>query len=190
MTEAEWLGCGKPVLMVRALGEEASARKLQLFAVVVLQGPDGLYPEPETHLVMAERFADGLIGAADLRRSWGSGAEVPAVPERAHEWAEWAAIGDTEEYGPRWAFDMMARFVREVFGNPFRPVAFATDWRTDTALALARQMYEACDFSAMPILADALQDAGCDDSEILDHCRGDGPHVRGCWVVDLVLGKT
>ena len=142
MTEAEWLGCGKPVLMVRALGEEASARKLQLFAVVVLQGPDGLYPEPETHLVMAERFADGLIGAADLRRSWGSGAEVPAVPERAHEWAEWAAIGDTEEYGPRWAFDMMARFVREVFGNPFRPVAFATDWRTDTALALARQMYE------------------------------------------------
>jgi hypothetical protein len=45
------------------------------------------------------------------------------------------------------------------------------------------------DFSAMPILADALQDAACDSADILDHCRGSGPHVRGCWVVDLVLGK-
>ena len=63
-------------------------------------------------------------------------------------------------------------------------------WRTDTALSLARQMYESRDFSAMPILADALQDAGCDSDDILNHCRGPGPHVRGCWVVDLVLGKS
>src|SRR6266545_5825376 len=78
---------------------------------------------------------------------------------------------------------------RDIFGNPFRPLAFAREWRTDTAVALARQMYESRDFSAMPILADALQDAGCDHEDILSHCRGDGPHVRGCWVVDLVLGK-
>jgi hypothetical protein len=50
-------------------------------------------------------------------------------------------------------------------------------------------MYESRDFSAMPILADALQDAGCEDESILAHCRGPGPHVRGCWVVDLVLGR-
>jgi hypothetical protein len=50
-------------------------------------------------------------------------------------------------------------------------------------------MYESRNFSAMPILADALQDAGCDNDDILSHCRIDGPHVRGCWVVDLVLGK-
>jgi hypothetical protein len=50
-------------------------------------------------------------------------------------------------------------------------------------------MYDSRDFSVMPILADALQDAGCDNEDILSHCRGDGPHVRGCWVVDLVLGK-
>jgi hypothetical protein len=79
--------------------------------------------------------------------------------------------------------------VREIFGNPFRAVTFPPAWRTDTAAALARQMYEARDFSAMPILADALQDAGCDNEDILVHCRGNGPHVRGCWVVDLVLGK-
>ena len=97
-----------------------------------------------------------------------------------------------------------AHLLRDIFGNPFRPASFSPDWRTDTAIALARQMYESRDFGAMPILADALQDAGCDSADILnhcrepgphirecwlDHCRGPGPHVRGCWVVDLVLGK-
>ena len=62
-------------------------------------------------------------------------------------------------------------------------------WLTVDVLALASQMYESRDFFAMPILADALQDAGCDNADILNHCRGPGPHVRGCWVVDLVLGK-
>jgi hypothetical protein len=80
--------------------------------------------------------------------------------------------------------------IRDIFGNPFRPVAFDPSWRTSTAVVLARQMYESREFSAMPILADALQDAGCEDPDILGHCRGPGPHVRGCWVVDLVLGKA
>jgi hypothetical protein len=79
--------------------------------------------------------------------------------------------------------------LHDIIGNPFRPVAFAPAWRTDTAVVLAQQMYESRDFGAMPILADALQDAGCDSADVLDHCRGEGPHVRGCWVVDLVLGK-
>jgi hypothetical protein len=82
------------------------------------------------------------------------------------------------------------RFVHDIFGNPFRPVAFNPAWRTDTAVTLARQMYESRDFGAMPILADALQDAGCENEDILNHCRDPKqPHVRGCWVVDLVLGK-
>jgi len=84
---------------------------------------------------------------------------------------------------------LMCKWLRDIFGNPFRPVAFSPEWRTSTAVALAGQMYESRDFSAMPILADALQDAGCDNEAILSHCRGSGPHVRGCWVVDLVLGK-
>ncbi|WP_082843392.1 hypothetical protein [Gemmata sp. SH-PL17] len=79
--------------------------------------------------------------------------------------------------------------VRDIFGNPFRPVTFSPSWRTSTAVALAAQMYESRDFGAMPILADALQDAGCDNADVLGHCRGGSPHVRGCWVVDLVLGK-
>jgi hypothetical protein len=85
-----------------------------------------------------------------------------------------------------WAADTM----RCVVGNPFRSVAADPAWRTPTVVALARQMYESREFAAMPILADALQDTGCDNADVLDHCRGDGPHVRGCWVVDLVLGKS
>jgi len=58
-------------------------------------------------------------------------------------------------------------------------------------VSLARTMYESRDFGAMPILADALQDAGCDDTNILAHCRDTKlPHVRGCWAVDLILGKS
>jgi hypothetical protein len=81
--------------------------------------------------------------------------------------------------------------IRDIFGNPFRPVSFDPEWRTSTAAAIAKGMYDSRDFSAMPILADALQDAGCDDEDVLDHCRAaDGVHVRGCWVVDLVLEKS
>ncbi|MBA4067952.1 MAG: hypothetical protein C0501_30465 [Isosphaera sp.] len=80
---------------------------------------------------------------------------------------------------------------REIFGNPFRPVSSAPEWRTSTAVALASQMYEVRDFAAMPILADALQDAGCENDDVLAHCRDENAtHVRGCWVVDLVLGKS
>ena len=79
--------------------------------------------------------------------------------------------------------------IRDVFGSPFRPVAFAPGWRTDTA-AIARHVYDSRDFSAMPILADTLQDAECDSADVLDHCHdADATHVRGCRVVDSVLGK-
>ncbi|HJZ59002.1 MAG TPA: hypothetical protein VKE74_28925 [Gemmataceae bacterium] len=79
---------------------------------------------------------------------------------------------------------------RDLVAYPFKPVSFDPRWRTSTAVQLARQMDNSNDFSPMPILADALQDAGCDDAEILDHCRADKPHIRGCWVVDLVLSPA
>ena len=82
-----------------------------------------------------------------------------------------------------------ADLLRDIFGNPFRPVAFDPNWRTSDVLALARGIHNQRAFDRMPILADALQDAGCDNPAILDHCRGDGAHARGCWVVDLVLEK-
>lgn len=81
------------------------------------------------------------------------------------------------------------QLLHEIFGNPFRPIPFSADWRTDTAAAIAKQMYESRDFGSMPTLAAALQNGGCDSDDVLNHCRSCSPHVRGCWVIDLVLGK-
>jgi hypothetical protein len=89
---------------------------------------------------------------------------------------------------PRASMASRIRVLKDLV-SPGDPAVGDSYWRTSTAVALATQMYDSRDFSAMPILADALQDAGCDNTDILDHCRGPGPHVRGCWVVDLVLGK-
>jgi hypothetical protein len=82
-----------------------------------------------------------------------------------------------------------ADLVRDVFGNPFRPVTPDPSWLTPAVTAQAVAIYAERAFDRLPILADALEDAGCDNADLLAHCRGDGPHVRGCWVVDLVLGK-
>jgi hypothetical protein len=82
-----------------------------------------------------------------------------------------------------------ACLVRCIFGNPFRPVVFAPSWRSETAVALAAGIYEERAFDRLPILADALEEAGCDHPDVLNHLRGPGPHARGCGVVDGVLGK-
>jgi hypothetical protein len=91
---------------------------------------------------------------------------------------------------PVLGFDHPPELVRCVFGNPFRPAAFDPQWRTRTTMDLARTMYGSRDFGATPILADALEESGCDDPRLLAHCRGSGPHVRGCWAVDAVLGRA
>ncbi len=79
--------------------------------------------------------------------------------------------------------------LRDVFANPLSKVPFELRWRSADAVGPARGIYEDRAFDRLPMLADALMDAGCVDDQILGHCRSDGPHVRGCWVVDLVLGK-
>ena len=84
---------------------------------------------------------------------------------------------------------VQATLVREILGNPFRPVTLNPAWRTSNVTALAHAIYDDRAFDRLPILADALEDAGCDNADILNHCRQPGEHVRGCWVVDLVLGK-
>lgn len=86
--------------------------------------------------------------------------------------------------------------LRDIFGNPVRPVAFSTGWRTPTVTNLAETIYDdrqlptgLFDNQRLAVLADALEDAGCDNEDLLGHLRGGGDHVRGCWAVDLVLGK-
>jgi hypothetical protein len=85
---------------------------------------------------------------------------------------------------------LQAELVRCLFGNPFRPTAFDPRWRTSTAVGLARAVYAERAFDRLPILADALEESGCDDEWMLKHCREDAVHARGCWVVDRVLGRA
>jgi hypothetical protein len=93
-----------------------------------------------------------------------------------------------------------ADLLRCIFGNPFRPVSLAPavlTWNDSIVVRLAQTAYEerhlpagTLDDSRLAVLADALEEAGCTDAEILSHLRSPGPHVRGCWPVDLCLGKS
>jgi hypothetical protein len=79
--------------------------------------------------------------------------------------------------------------IRCIFGNPFRAQAIDPHWLTPEVVGLARAIYEERAFDRMPTLADALEGAGCDQTQVLRHCRAQGEHTRGCWVVDALLGK-
>jgi hypothetical protein len=84
--------------------------------------------------------------------------------------------------------------LRDVFGNPFRPnpplAASVLSWNDGTVRRIAEGVYQERAFDRLPVLADALQDAGCDHDDLIRHCRSAGPHVRGCWAIDLILGKA
>ena len=218
MTEAEWLSCNDPVAMLAYLDRPRGNRKLRLFAVACCRDHWQLLPNKASRdgVDWAERFADGNAahdkeyerlewaceGAFfyyDYQRSRAS--EIADEEGKIEDLAEAAYFANTvmcfdqcDPYCPDFHQHrrmLSVNLTHDVFGNPFRPVTFDPTWRTETAVALSRQMYESRDFSAMPILVDALQDAGCECDEVLTHCRDPkGIHVRGCWVVDLVLEKS
>jgi hypothetical protein len=213
MTEAEWLACENPHAILFVLEGQASARKLRLFccscvrrvwnqladsevfrrAVEVTEGfVEGRMTLNE--LTAAERDAQNAVGNTSRKRyAQRAAAWCASEPMDAASIARSVAEGSLQ--GSRKAHQRerlaQASLLRDIFGNPFRPVAFAPAWRTEAVVALASQMYGSREFANMPILADALEDAGCDNDDVLAHCRDPkGGHVRGCWVVDLVLGKA
>jgi hypothetical protein len=98
---------------------------------------------------------------------------------------DWVAMLAPRKVTNIWQCDLL----REMFGSPFRPITVNPTWLIPTVIALAQAIYDDRAFDRMPILADALEDAGCTNQDILQHCRSGGEHVRGCWVVDLLLGK-
>jgi hypothetical protein len=159
---------GKRVSYVLRLGEQIA--------------DDEAHVDPDTWLACWQELDENRVngdampdGHADLL--------TYVVGEDVFDEARWFLDSPTDSEN-----EQALALLREIFGNPFRPVDFVP-WRTDTVVALARQMYKARDFGAMPILADALQDAGCTNAEVLNHCRDTKQtHVRGCWVVDGGLG--
>lgn len=142
---------------------------------------------------LATEAVTQLARESDATFAARTGRVVPGWPEQAYEAARGVSnqVGHTippahrrEEWGRQ------AGLLRCIIGNPFRPVAFAADWRTDTAVALARGIYDERAWDRLPVLADALEDAGCDHPDVMAHLRGPGPHASGCWVVDEVLGLS
>lgn len=207
MTEQEWLACGDAERMLDHLEAEANTwsnrlrrllrpwnrtnphrraylfssglRRQQLATVdlkYVSSGPSWL----------SEQVADREISVSAIRRSRTcSAGEELARP--------WQMARDSVHFGKTRDLALEVTVLRDIFGNPFRPVALDPawlSWNNATVSALAQSIY--CDraFDRIPILADALEDGGCHDPDILGHCRGPGPHVRGCWVVDLLLERA
>lgn len=120
------------------------------------------------------------------------GALGDATPRTVGEAAEHACRADLER---NWRVEkaVQARLLRDIVPNPYDLPVLVTDWLTwdgGAVLGIARTIYDEKRFEDMPILADALEEAGCTDVAILDHCRSPGPHACGCWLLDLILGKT
>jgi hypothetical protein len=101
-------------------------------------------------------------------------------------------MGPYPDGSDRWRSDLI-NLSRDIVGNPFRPRPTVPPdwlgWNGSTVPRLAQAICDVRAFDRLPVLADALEDAGCPDANLLGHLRGPGPHVRGCWAVDLVLGR-
>jgi hypothetical protein len=143
-----------------------------------------------------DEIADEAAGAKNKRLMESIAVEevrkIEEGPRQRTEMEEFEA----EEKRERAARKQLALFLREVVGNPFREPRFEEPWRTETVLNLARGIFEDRAFDRLPILADALLDADCDEEAILRHCRGTELwnkepvfHFRGCWVIELILGR-
>jgi hypothetical protein len=187
-----------------------SDRKLRLFAVACsrLVWDRLWYKQSRDAIEMAERYADGLCDRKALLRAGKLASSVvrrsqyrevervarDAAIADAHKAAVWvrSSLGHALKDDPRQGVAQCV-LLREIAGNLFRlspplPAAVLA-WNDGTVPRIAQGIYEGRAFDRLPILHDALLDAGCDDEDILAHCRSEGPHVRGCWVIDLILGK-
>jgi hypothetical protein len=204
VTEEEWLECTNPIPMLTSLFGKVPERKLRLFACGVYRSFWSLLQKSDRHLIkLAELHADGVIGGrklvrASLSAGWGRTANAPHI--RSVSWLSdvretaltAASVIADENAGTD--SRLRASILRCVFGNPFRLVAahrlsWAT-WRNSTVIGLAGYAYHERSMDHLPVLADALEDVGCTDAGVLDHLRGPGPHVRGCWVLDHLLNRT
>lgn len=103
------------------------------------------------------------------------------------------AMNANPQHFDEWTSDLHCQndvgLLRDIFGDPFRPVSVDPSWLISTVTTLAQAIYTDRAFDRLPILADALEEAGCTSSEILEHMRSGGEHAKGCWALDLVLGK-
>lgn len=204
-TTEDWFHDPDPYHRLETLPPTTSTRKLRLFAVACGRRIAHLLGNAPCRRAMdiAEAYADGgatddelrsihaeataSLLEAEIRETVSAAAGAAAAtadpdPRRA---AWYAAAWSGEIDGP----SPVATLVDDVFGNPFEPTSIDPDWLTPSVRNLAWQVDHEADFDLLPDLGSALQTAGCDNPNLLMHCQDTGGHTRGCWVVDLILGK-
>lgn len=145
---------------------------------------------------VAEQYTDGNASVLELAASYNAADRLEDELLWDSRWGEAivarlarVACDEVGSWEP-WYFDRETKvFLRCIFGSPFRPIALDPGWLTPTVKQLAEAIYEERAFDRLPVLADALEDAGCNQQDILGHLRSGGDHVRGCWAVDLVTGR-
>ena len=172
------------------IGNAESEHIFQATYLVALA--EGLATVPET---ADERVSPPAFLSQSEFFSFPSRVPQGLTPTQREEWVRWQSAHNaavrtrhTRLQTTHTATATMCDIYRDVIPYPFEPVMFDPTWRTTTAVALARGMVETLNFDVLPILADALQDAGCEERESLNHCHTPGTHVRGCWVIQSVLG--
>jgi hypothetical protein len=215
VTPADWRTCADPYALLELLPGDAGGRRWRLFACGCCRRVWYMLRDRQSRraVEVAERFADGAAPARELeeacRGAWDTWQLWPRMDSLAVKavgaatWVAKPAVGPHEaatvlEYTlasearlrPDEALLDRAALVRDVFGNLFRPVAVDPAWlawNDGTLVRLARALYDEGAFDRLPVLADALEEAGCTDPDILSHCRAPAAHVRGCWLLDLLL---
>jgi len=212
MTEAEWLSArADPEAMLNFLHGRASDRQLRLCAVHCCRRVRDLHADERLLVDGAERYAEGPLNSrekAALRKSVaavaaGNTRMFAAAAAGTNAWmgavfgSHWLLYGchpleEAAGQRDRKGIRFVRHLLRDLFGPLlFRSVSVDAAWRNNgTVVKLAQAIYDERAFDRMPILADALEDASCTNQDILAHCRGSGEHVRGCWAVDLLLGRS
>jgi hypothetical protein len=208
MTEAEWLACTFINPLVWQVRGQTTSRKLRLCACACCRSVWGrLSPEERRGVEAAERFADLPVGNKEREAALSACPGLWPLPRAVRDAlaptkrmataarsAAWlVALSKTPAgRGPSADEAIVTPLLREVLGNPWRRPVVAPAWLAWNGGAvpkLAATIYDEHAFERLPILADALEDAGCDNDDLLTHLRSPGPHFRGCWALDLILGK-
>jgi hypothetical protein len=207
MTEAQWLGCDDPQLMWWFLTPKPGGRKQLLFAAACCRRIWDLFPDDDCRRAVdvAERLADGQAtqeemsdAVRDLQHRafgrMGRGNPDRAVAAAATVGSESDAItpaGFAREASRRPdEAAAQAALLRDIVGNPFRTVEVQPSRLTPAVRQTAAAIYGDAAFERMPELARVLENTACTNADVLDHCRAPGPHVRGCWVLDLIRAKA
>jgi hypothetical protein len=196
MDEELWLTCADADQMLGYLlhSSRASERKSRLLTAASYRRLWHLFTnEPSKRAVeVSEAYADGLAGREEVDAAWDAAEAATAGGPDPHM-TIYLALRREDELAAK------CHLLRCIFGNPFRPVTVRPAWlawNEAVVVRLARAAYGRrelpsgrLDDGRLAVLADALEEAGCTDDAALAHLRGPGVHVRGCWVVDLLLGK-